>query len=250
MTKNYYCSGFDNEECFKERIAEKLKNDLDKTERIVYIAATDKQSSLEKSISVYIPRFNQHLENIGINFKDFKFITPEVSAKDAKNWIENSNMVFLLGGDPFVQREIIESKKIIENLKNYEGVILGASAGAMNMSKYIIITPCSEEYPDFLIKEGLNLSNISIYPHVNFEGFSIPQTIDLDGEIITMEDLVKVSKDYESFYCLQDHFYEDRVNSSFIYEKDGEIEFIVENDGKVILVDDKGFNFVENIKMR
>ena len=68
----------------------------------------------------------------------------------------------LMGGNPFHQKELLEEKELVDILKNYNGVILGFSAGAMNMSKYIIITPCSEEYPDFDIKEGLNLSNISL----------------------------------------------------------------------------------------
>ena len=60
-----------------------------------------------------------------------------------------------------------EKLGIMDELKKFNGVMLGFSAGAMLMSKYIIIIPCSEEYPNFQIEEGLNLDGISIYPHNN-----------------------------------------------------------------------------------
>ena len=73
----------------------------------------------------------------------------------------------LMGGCPFKQKQLCEKLGIIDELKKYDGVMMGFSAGAMLMSKYIIITPCSEEYPDFRIEPGLDLDGISIYPHNN-----------------------------------------------------------------------------------
>ncbi len=206
MSKNYYCSGFDVENAFKGEFEKNLKNDLQKTTRIVYIPGGVQKEKIEKTFNIYVPAFIKHFKRINIEFENINILTPNTTTEEARNWIENSDMVFLMGGNPFVQKQLLESKGLTKLLKNYDGVVLGISAGAMNMSKYIIITPCSEEYPKFQIEDGLNLSNISVYPHINFSGNNVPENIDSDKENISMKDLMKVSEEYGEFYCLQDYF--------------------------------------------
>ena len=85
--------------------------------------------------------------------------------------------------------------------------MLGFSAGAMLMSKYIIITPCSEEYPNTLV---------------------------VGDEVYQKEDLEKVSKEYGIYYLLQDHVREDGLTDvSLIKSTNGNIEFYTENNGKI-----------------
>lgn len=154
----------------------------------------------------------------------------------------------LMGGNPFLQKDLIESKELRSILQNYNGVIMGFSAGAMNMSKHIIITTCSEEYPEFDIRPGLNLSNISIYPHNNFEGDVFPDKVDMAGEITTSSDLLKVAKEYGKFYCLQDHtLISGLTNVSLIRTSDSYIKIFTDNDGKVWEATELGFNLVDNI---
>lgn len=248
MSKNYYCSGLDINNPFKGELASKLKKDLPITKRIVYIAGSTMKEKIDKTIDKYIPMFTKHFENIGIVFDNINVVIPNVNSKDARYWVENSDMIFLLGGNPFLQKELYESMGLTNLLKNYEGVIMGISAGAMNMSKHIIITPCSEEYPNFQIEDGLNLSNISIYPHINFEGEIIPEKIDLDKEVIEMKDLIEVAKEYGDFYCLQDHYDGVNTNVSIIYESDNKIQILTENDGKTIGVCKDGFHFIDRVE--
>ncbi len=243
MSKNYYCSGFDINNAFKEEFSKYLKTDLKQTKRIVYIPGSNRKEKLEKTFSTYVPAFTEHFKKIGITFDDVKVVTPEVTSEEAQNWVSDSDLVMLMGGNPFLQRDLFKSKGLTELLKNYDGVIIGMSAGAMNMSKYIIITPCSAEYPEFQIEEGLNLSDISVYPHINFNGNEIPYNIDLGKENIIMKDLSTVAKKYGDFYCLQDHFDGVKTNVSFIYEKDKDLKYIIENEGKVILVSNNDFVF-------
>lgn len=75
----------------------------------------------------------------------------------------------------------------------------------MYMSKNIIIVPCSNEYPNFHVKEGLNLTGISIYPYNNFIGDIFPNQIVNDEEITKSEDLIKVAKEYGEFCLIQDN---------------------------------------------
>ena len=139
-----------------------------------------------------------------------------------------------MGGDPYKQKDLCKSLNILDDLKNYNGVMLGFSAGAMLMSKHIIITPCSEEFPDFHVEPGLDLDNISIYPHNNTSDKEYPDELVSGDEVYKKSDLLQVAKDYGKFYLLQDNLREDGLTDvSFIRCSNGNVEFYIENDGKI-----------------
>ena len=108
---------------------------------------------MSKAKNKYVPIFTEHFKNIGIIFDSVNLITPDLTKKQAKEMIDNADFLMLMSGDPFEQKEMCKDLDILENIKNFQGVMLGFSAGAMLMSKYIIITPCSEEYPHFHIEK-------------------------------------------------------------------------------------------------
>jgi len=244
---NYFCSGFDINNAFWEELACQLKVDLKSTKRIIYIPGSTKEKKLEKAISVYIPSFTEHFKKVGIEFNNVECITPDMREEEAQRLVLDSDMIFLLGGNPFLQQELYTSKGLTPLLQNYNGVIMGMSAGAMNMSKNIIITPCSEEYPDFDIRPGLNLSNISIYPHNNFEGTIFPEQVDLGGEITKSKDLIKAAYEYGNFYCLQDYL-DDKgiVHVSLIRTCGDDIKLFTNNNGKAWEVSQEGFKLLNN----
>lgn len=129
--------------------------------------------------------------------------------------------------------------------KKYDGVMLGFSAGAMFMSKYIIITPCSEEYPDFHIENGLNLDGISIYPHNNTNEEIYPNTLVVDDETYQKDDLIKVANEYGNYYLLQDYLRDDALTDiSIIKSSNGNLEFYTENNGKIWLVESDGITLI------
>jgi len=245
---NYFCSGFDINNAFWDELAYQLKKDLKATKRIVYIPGSTKENKIEKAKNVYIPSFTEHFKKIGIEFENIECITPDMSEDEAKGLVLDSNMVFLLGGNPFLQQELYTSKGLTSIIQDYNGVIMGMSAGAMNMSKYIIITPCSEEYPSFDIRPGLNLSNISIYPHNNFEGTTFPSEVDLGGELTKSNDLIQVAKEYGTFYCLQDYLDgTGKVQVSLIRTCGDDIKLFTNNNGKIWEVSDKGFKLLYSL---
>lgn len=250
---NYFCSGFDKNNAFWDELGYQLRQDLKNTKRIVYIPGSTKENKIEKAKNVYIPSFTEYFKNIEIEFENVECITLDMSKDEAQRLVLDSDMVFLLGGNPFLQQELYNSKGLTPLLQNYSGVIMGMSAGAMNMSKYIIITPCSDEYPEFDIRPGLNLSNISIYPHNNFEGNIFPEQVELGDEITKSDDLIKVATEYEEFYCLQDYLDKTgKINVSLIRTCDNEINFFTNNDGKVWKVSSNGFEIIysNNIKYK
>lgn len=231
MTR-YYCSGFDINNAFVHGLGEMFKRELTDTQSIVFIpGGVDK---IEKAAKKHIPVFIEHFKNVGIQFDNIELITPDLSKQEAQAMLKNASFVMLMGGNPFKQKELCRKLDLLGELQNYNGVMLGFSAGAMLMSKYIIITPCSEEYPDFQIDQGLNLDNISIYPHNNTSDQIYPETLVVGDEIYQREDLITVAKDYGEFYLLQDHMRENELTDvSIIKSSNGTLEYYIEHEGKV-----------------
>lgn len=231
MTR-YYCSGFDIYNAFGHGLGEMFKRELADTKSIVFVPGGE--DKIEKAINRSIPVFLEHFRNVGIQFDNVGIITPDLSKQEAGDMIRNADFVMLMGGNPLKQKDLCSKLDLLRELQNYKGVMLGFSAGAMLMSKYIIITPCSEEYPDFQIDQGLNLDNISIYPHNNTSEKIYPETLVVDNEIYQRKDLVKVAKEYGEFYLLQDNLRENgSTDVSIIKSSNGMLEYYIENEGKV-----------------
>ncbi len=232
----YYCSGFDVNDAFGHGLGDMFKKELKDTKSIVYIPGGF--DNMEKVQKKYIPNFTNYFKKIGIEFKTVNLITPDLSREQAKKMCENASFILLMGGCPFKQKQLCEKVGIMPTLKKYDGVMLGFSAGAMLMSKHIIITPCSEEYPDFRIEDGLNLDGISIYPHNNTSDSKYPDELVCGDETYKKADLIAAAKQSDPFYLLQDNLRTDgRTDVSLIKSSDGKLEFYTENEGKIWLVD-------------
>jgi len=234
MTR-YYCSGFDINNAFGHGLGEMFLNELKDTKSIVYIPGSPEK--IQKAREKYVPAFTEHFKNIGIVFDSSIILTPETSRDEARKAVREASFVMLMGGDPFKQKEMCEKLGLLEELKKYDGLMLGFSAGAMLMSKHIIVTPCSEEYPEFHIEEGLNLDGISIYPHNNTNQEEYPNTLVVGDETYQKEDLLKVANEYGEYYLLQDYLREDCLTDvSIIKSTNSSLEFYIENDGRIWLV--------------
>lgn len=244
----YYCSGYDINNAFGHGLGTMFLNELKNTKNIVYIpGGADKMQKVREK---YVPAFNQHFKNAGIQFDNSIIIDPEMSQVEAQNAVREASFIMLMGGDPFKQKELCKKLGLLEELKKYDGVMLGFSAGAMLMSKYIIITPCSEEYPEFHIEEGLNLDGFSIYPHNNTNKEEYPDTLVVGDETYKKEDLIKVANQYGEYYLLQDYLREDGLTDvSLVKSTNGNLEFYTENDGKIWVAKKDGIIISNNVDM-
>ncbi len=228
----YYCSGFDINNAFGHGLGNMFKTELKDTKSIVYIpGGADKMQKVREK---YVPAFTEHFKNVQIEFDKVNIVEPTLSKEAAKEMIKNANFIMLMGGDPFKQKDLCKDLGILEDLKLFDGIMMGFSAGAMLMSKYIIITPCNEKYPDFHIEKGLNFDELSIYPHNNTSNEDYPNELVCGDETYKKEDLIKVAKEYGEFYLLQDNLREDGLfDISIIKSTNGNIEFYTENEGKI-----------------
>lgn len=233
MTR-YYCSGFDVDNAFGHGLGDMFKAELKNIRSIVYIPGGPEK--VEKAKTKLVPLFDKYFRNAGIEFEKSIIISPELKPEIAQEYVANANFVMLMGGNPFSQKEMCVQLGLMDVLKKCTAVILGYSAGAMLMSKYIIVTPCSEEFPEFRIEEGLNLDGISIYPHNNTDLDNYPDTLVVDDETYQRNDLIRVAKEYGEFYLIQDYENNnDEFDISYIKCKDGNLEYHRENAGKIWL---------------
>ena len=152
----------------------------------------------------YLPNIIKCFKIIGIDFKNIIHVNEDTLKSDVDYFLNNnSNIIFfLMGGNPYSQLEIIKKLNMVNIIKNYEGLVIGFCAGAINLSKYSIITS-DEDFNKPDSYAGIYRENICIEPHYN----------DLNN-IIRNNELKEFSKKYNTkIYCLPDE--------SIIYFEDG-----------------------------
>lgn len=165
MKKIYLLSGSGTTEGFSNVVSKELEKDLKDTKTITFIASSPKNH--KKNISfVYgsdkITGMINHLKGLA----DFKI----VNIVDEKNkYLDiNSDVIYLLGGNYETQLSFIKENKFEEILKNYNGILLCTSCGAMNIAKYGYYSKDDDIEKSFFY-EGIGLTNITIDPHFEIE---------------------------------------------------------------------------------
>lgn len=116
----------------------------------------------------YLPNILKCFTKIGIEFADVIKLDYD-STKDAVNAIpetDNKKVYFLMGGNPLAQMEIIKKLDLIDTIREYDGLVIGFCAGAINLSKYSIITS-DEDFDKPQGYNGINRVSIIVEPHYN-----------------------------------------------------------------------------------
>jgi peptidase E len=184
---------------FNDYMSEYLIKNIDSTYSLFFIEAPGLGGE-EK----YLPNILRCFNKIGIKFNSVIHIDEETLKSDIDSFYnDNSKIVyFLMGGNPYSQLEIIDNLNLRENLKNHDDLVIGFCAGAINLSKYSIITSDDDfDKPDSYY--GIEREDICIEPHYN----------DINNEIRNKE-LKEFAKKYNTkIYCIPDE--------SIIYFEDG-----------------------------
>lgn len=201
MKKIYLLSGPGTIEGFSNAVSNELKKDLKDAKTITFISSSPENR--EKNINfVYgndkIIGMINHLKGIA-NFKVVNLVD-EMN----KNLDINSDVIYLLGGNYETQLSFIKENKFDEILKNYNGILLCTSCGAMNIAKYGYYSK-DDDIEESFFYEGIGLTNITIDPHFKVE-----------NEIQVKEDRKMSFK----------HIIYGVPNSSCIKVSDGNIEII------------------------
>lgn len=147
----------DNNEGFITLIKKYLKGNVS----ILFIASTP--NDFEK-VDMYSSLLFESLKLSGIIFDEYNVLDSRTIERTGE-FIDKADFIFLSGGNTFLQSEFFEKIKLKELLKNYDGIIVGQSAGSINMAKNVFNSPEQGENSEPIYLEGLGLTEINIEPH-------------------------------------------------------------------------------------
>lgn len=140
----------------------------------------------------------------GIPFSAYQ-VLDAYNAEDAADLIFMSDFIILAGGHVPTQNDFFREIGLDVLLQEYEGVVMGVSAGSMNAAAWVYVQP--EEPgesldPDFQrFAPGLGLTNANICPHYH----KVKDNI-LDGQRL-FEDITYGDSFGHSFFALPDGSY-------------------------------------------
>ena len=160
MKINYLFSGVDKEKGFDDVQSKYLKQDIKENQIITFIASTF--NNHEQNI-MYKNKTLEFFSKINITFKENYLIDNNVTKEEAKDFIKKANIIYLMGGDTYLQNNSLDEYELKPLIKE-KSFIIGVSAGSLNQTKRVIY----QDYNDIKDYEGLGFTNISIYPHLDF----------------------------------------------------------------------------------
>jgi dipeptidase E len=112
----------------------------------------------------YCNHFLKMFSDCGIIFESVNVVDGRMSKETAQDMVINADVLWLAGGDTPTQFAYLESYGLIPCIKEHKGVIIGMSAGSINMTKTAVCT-LTCEHNELKIYEALGLVEFSVEPH-------------------------------------------------------------------------------------
>ncbi|MBE6754443.1 MAG: hypothetical protein E7559_08885 [Ruminococcaceae bacterium] len=177
---------------FTDSIAEVLKEQLTTRDSLVFVSCYPDNHAQNDDDS---RGMHQMFAERDMPFAGYSVIDSRTAAADAVTLIRGASCVFLMGGNATQQYRLMREKGIIDELRQSSAVILGVSAGAMNMGN-----PTVDIYESLVPYEGLSLANITVKAHYLSDGAdflpSVKQvSMDIPVCLMTDESAIFVKND-------------------------------------------------------
>lgn len=158
--------GPDKTKYFNEEISTIIKEKVSNPVNMVVIPAdpnnyskNDKQFNGNESVVGVFKTFKKIFPNLNISLLDNR-----VNLEVGINNLSKANIIYLLGGNPFIQLEYLQTNKFDDTIRNTSALVIGVSAGSMNLATNSYYSK-DEDYPESLIYKGLGITDITIDPH-------------------------------------------------------------------------------------
>jgi len=183
MRSLYLFSGFDKDRGFTPEIAKSLREHIVVKSSLVLISSCP--DGYEKT-DLYKDGITKWFFNIGIEFEHIAVLDDRKTEAECIELVQNAAAIFLMGGTALLQIEFLQKNNLIFALKGFNGVIMGMSAGAINMatnSFYSADKDCGRTH----IYKGIGLADVSIEPH-----FVIDNNALLDNDILPFSDIINI----------------------------------------------------------
>ena len=182
--------------------------------------------------------FENAFRNSGVpvtGFDLWDYRSHDISAEELNQY----DVIMLGGGHVPTQNHFFDVIHLREKMKNYNGIVLGVSAGTMNSADVVYAQPelpgesVDPEYVRYL--KGLNLTDIMVLPH-----YQMVKDFMLDDRRL-FEDITYDDSHGKQFLALEDGSYirildgETRLNGRAHRIADGRLTTICEDGNEIIL---------------
>jgi dipeptidase E len=192
---------------FPIKFAERLNEIIVNRKNFVFIASefNDFKENNDRYFKLFLSKFH----NAGIKFSNCCIVDDRMTKEESQQAVKNADVIWISGGDTPTQFKYLKECGLDKVLNNHNGVIIGMSAGAINMAKIAICTFTCEQHQQKIYR-ALGLVDISVEPH-------------FDCNNVT-DELLELSNDY-CIYGLCD--------DAAIICKDGNVELL----GDIFILD-------------
>lgn len=181
----YLFSNIDKVNGFSELQSKYLSKDLRNCNNILFVPSDYDN----EKYTIYKDKIISWFDNIGISFKENHLVSLDDELNDY-------DVIFLMGGNPIKQIEII-NKINLKNLINKAKVVIVVSAGAINLSNEAIYY---NDYSEKIeIYDGIGLTDINVYPHFDINNKEFLEEVKMVSKIKSL-----IALPNESFIKLDD----------------------------------------------
>lgn len=162
MKTHYYLGWFSN--FFPENLGRALDEDITNRKSLVMISSNPSSYEVDGTTE------RSWLDRAGILFDEYHLINYRVQKEEAQTLIQNASVIFLLGGNTLKQNGFLMEYELSDLIKNGRAVVMGASAGAINMSaKWLCSKNLGYEVETSSIYNGIGLDDFSVLSHFDLE---------------------------------------------------------------------------------
>ena len=178
----------------------RLKEALPPYCRCLYICSSPNRRDLNCTFGADV---FQIFAQEGMPFSHYAVLDND-NAYEAKKLVGESDLIVLAGGHVPTQNAFFHKIRLPELLRNYGGVVLGISAGSMNMAEVVYAQPeepgeTSPNYQRFI--PGLGLTHVNVLPHYQKAKYYTVDGLHLYDEITRYDSMG------HCFYVLPDGSY-------------------------------------------
>ena len=167
---------------FPDEIARVLREHLPRRESLVFISAWPEDYARNDDDS---DGMHAMFAERGMAFADHRVIDRRTGTADAVKLARAADCIFLMGGDVTRQMALIRDLSLVPELLSSRAVILGVSAGSMNMGRYV-----AEIWESKTLQKGLGLTDITIKAHYTEDAWFLPalKELSMTQPVAAMED--------------------------------------------------------------
>lgn len=218
----------------KNNFLKNLKNCVKNNKKFVLVASDP--DNYERN-DLFLRMDIEALKLSGLVFEEYLVLDGR-GKENITNILKDCDLMFLCGGNTLIQNTFFNNIGLKEHLKDINSVIVGISAGSINLANNVYNSPESEEdLKNSPYLNGLELTTINIEPHFMLEDLS-----DDHNKLIQRKALLKESYN-RTIIALTDGAYILQTNNECkLYGesykiKNGVISRICNNDEYIILDD-------------